>query len=111
MNFNLGANNNVRVFNNTIVINDDGGQGMVFQSLFGPSNVIVSGNDITVNGLFGFFVEYGIRFQTITGLINLSGPVNNNVTINNNGGTFFFFQALNPGQINGQILVNGVAVP
>lgn len=111
MNFNLAANNNVNVFNNTIVINDDGGQGMVFQSLFGPSNVVVSGNDITVNGLFGFFVEYGIRFQTITGLINLSGPANNNVTINNGGGTFFFFQALNPAQINGQISVNGVSVP
>jgi len=112
MTFNLAANSNVSVFNNEIQVSEDGGQGIVFQSLFGPSNVFISGNNIAItNGLFGGAIEYGILMQAITGTVNLSGPVDNSVLINNNGGTFFFFQALNPNQINGQITVNGIPVP
>lgn len=61
-------------------------QGVVFQTLQGPANVIISNNNISVDTQPNApILGQGINFQSVLGTINLSGNLNNAVTVNGNG--------------------------
>lgn len=110
MRFNLGANSAVNVFTNQITMTGTDLEGMQFTTVAGPSAVSINDNVIDLTG--GLTNLYGIRFLTVTsGNLSLSGPLQNNVTINGQTGTTFPWFFVPPTGTTGQININGALVP
>lgn len=89
-------------------------QGVVFQTLQGPANVILSNNNISVDTAPNApTLGQGINFQSVLGTINLSGNLNNTVTINgfntvpNTGGVTTADWVRLSGNRTGSFFVNG----
>ncbi|HUG93842.1 MAG TPA: right-handed parallel beta-helix repeat-containing protein [Planctomycetaceae bacterium] len=102
--FTLGNGAGVTLTSNAIGDAAGGATGILFRSMSGESDVSI--NDNLVNLLStGVLVDRGIIFDSITGTVHLSGTQNNRVN--------FATQAFSApaGATDGQILVNGVAVP
>ena len=89
-------------------------QAIVFSQLQAPTRVTLSGNTIVVNDNLGNgFAGEGIAFQTIVGRIALGGVVNNSVTIEgrNNAAGQNWVSGLNGGNSSGTLLINGFSIP
>jgi hypothetical protein len=113
MRFNIGNNSVLDITDNVITDNDDGSQGLLFESVGNGSTFFIARNDITFNNNFLGFFEEGIVFETVTGTVNFVGGENiaNNNTVNFTGttGTGTAFQFLS-GTSTGSLRVNGLQI-
>lgn len=111
MRFNLGANSDVNIFDNNIVMDGDLSQGILFTLVQGPSNLTINNNTMDIDDGADLFVdEGGIIIQGVSGTVTLFGVQNNDILIYGVRDSIFpFFSA--PAAINGSIIVNGVTVP
>lgn len=111
MRFSLGANSNVNIFNNQISMTADGGEGLQFTLVQGPSSLTINNNVINVSPINNLgAIERGIDILAVSGNVTLFGTQNNDVSIRGirNSIPPWFFA---PPTINGKIIVNGVSVP
>ncbi len=110
MRFSLGANTDINIFSNDITMLSDGGTGMQFTLVQGPSNLTIDDNFISINSNIPVLVESGIEILAVSGTVNLFGTLNNDVVLRGlRDSVPPWFSA--PPAINGTIIVNGVAVP
>ena len=120
MNFSVlnSTSNQTTVINLTdnivTMVGQNAEQGIVFQSLQGPANVILSNNNISVNTAPNApTTGQGINFQSVLGTINLSGNLNNTVSVNgfstipNTGGVTTADWVRLSGNRSGSFVVNG----
>lgn len=110
--FQMAAISDITISNNIFTERTDQGRGIVFNSLIAPSTVAMEGNVITLADQLGG-AEVGILFQSVAGVVNLDGGTANIVqlgagSVNGFIETIFSMPA---GTNNGQINVNGFAVP
>ena len=110
MRFSLGANSNVNIFNNQILMTADGATGMQFTLVQGTSDITVNNNVINISPINNLIaIENGINILAVSGTVTLHGDVSNDVVIRgfrNSIAPWFFA----PAAINGQIVVNGVTL-
>ncbi len=102
--------NNIAIENNQINLAGFDSTGIAFERIFAASNVAINGNGIFMVTDFDNAREEGIIFRDVRGVINLNGNVNNVIPL----GSFFPFYLdffIPAGTSNGQIIVNGNAVP
>ena len=110
--FRIAENSTFNVLNNEFTENTDAGNGMIFETVAGPTNIGIEGNIISLADIPGG-TEQGIVFNSVSGVANLFGTQNNIVQILNPTGfefveTVFFMPG---GTANGTIRVNGTDVP
>ncbi len=105
----FSGGNNIEVENNLIEMLGVDSTGIAFERIFAPSNVVINNNFIRQVTDFDFFLEEGIVFRDVRGVINLNGDVDNVTTLGNS--IFFFDFAIPAGTSNGQIIVNGTPRP
>ncbi|MEK6260277.1 MAG: hypothetical protein AABP62_16795 [Planctomycetota bacterium] len=109
MRFSLGGNSNVNIFNNSIVMLSDGGTGMQFSLVQGPSNLTIDNNVIDIASNIPVLVETGIEILGVSGTVTLFGTQNNDIILRGlRDSVPPWFSA--PAAINGQIIVNGVTL-
>jgi Inverse autotransporter, beta-domain/Right handed beta helix region len=105
----FASSSDVRVTDNTIFERTDDGTGILYRSVSEPSLFIIEGNVIDLADNDTGFPEpgqgeRGIIFSRVLGVVNLFGR-NDNIVV---ADVPFFIPA---GSSNGQIIVNGQAVP
>lgn len=110
--FNLAADTEFFMTNNELRFDADGGNGAIFNLVNQPSTFTINNNLI---GMVddGALIEEGIRFLAVIGTPNLIGNQNNAVFLlnPNDAGAFIEIPFSFGGTANGQIIVNGIAVP
>ena len=102
--FNLAGSATVGLYNNIITDAFDGGTGVLFESVAGPTRIEINGNDLDFANLGGLS-DRGFIFETITGDVNLVGTVDNIV---GGASTPVFVPS---GRTTGSFFVNGIEVP
>lgn len=113
MTFNLASRADVVIDSNALFIDNESGDGVVFQFVNGPSVFTFDNNLIeVVDSVFGGVQERGVIFTSVTGTIDLISNSDNIVGFSGpgvDGGEQFFF--IPAGTSNGSFLINGFNVP
>lgn len=112
MQFTLGPNTGIDIFDNDIAMNGNLSQGMQFTTIQGPSVVRIYNNTMNIDdGPDTISDERGINILGASGSVTLIGVQNNDILMYGQRGSGLPYFFAPPGSVNGGIVVNGVFQP